>query len=202
MNLQHIRQYFYPHRILDIGANVGQFHTLCRSTFPASFIFSIEASPECESALSQITENYYIGLLAKEEKNYSFFSRRNDPTCTGNSIYKELTPFYNDEQVRIIEMSGILLDNLFDSNAVFDLIKIDTQGSELDIMSGGMRLCSRASGILLEVSLEQYNENSPLKSEVDLFMHNMGFHPVAVLGESGHPITHHIIQHDILYLRS
>ncbi len=47
MNLLKITEYFYPYRILDIGANVGQFHLLCKKYFPNSYIYSIEASSSC-----------------------------------------------------------------------------------------------------------------------------------------------------------
>jgi len=129
MNLRAITNYFYPYCILDIGANVGQFHKECKAVFNDSYIFSIEASAECESLLQQITENYYIGLLAKDNTDYTFYKRKNDPTCTGNSIYKELTHFFSDDQLDIIKTTGIKLDDLFENNSEFDLIKIDTQGS-------------------------------------------------------------------------
>lgn len=197
MNLYKIQQYFYPYRILDIGANIGQFHTQARSLFPESYIFSIEASPECEPYLQKITENYYIGLLARDNSQYSFYSRKNDPTCTGNSMYRELTPFYSDDQLDIKNMSGVRLDDLFENDSEFELIKIDTQGSELDIMSGGMDLCKKAKGILLEVSLTQYNENSPLHQEVLDFMSAMRFKAVDILDESRNHGSH---QQDILFL--
>ena len=114
-------------------------------------------------------------MLTKDNSEYNFYSRKNDPTCTGNSIYKELTQFYSDDQLDIIKKKGIKLDDLFEDESEFDLIKIDTQGSELDIMSGGKNLCSKAKGILLEVSLTQYNENAPLYNEVIQFMVNFCF---------------------------
>ena len=46
MQLYKVQQYFQPNRILDIGANIGQFHQIAKQTFPDSFIFSIEASNE------------------------------------------------------------------------------------------------------------------------------------------------------------
>ena len=70
MNLSKIQNYFYPHRILDIGANVGQFHTLCKNYFSDSYVFSIEASNDCEPYLKNITDQYYIGLLAKDNAEY------------------------------------------------------------------------------------------------------------------------------------
>ena len=197
MNLRAITNYFYPYRILDIGANVGQFHKECKATFNDSYIFSIEASAECESSLQQITENYYIGLLAKDNTEYNFYSRKNDPTCTGNSIYKELTQFYSDDQLDIIKTNGIKLDDLFESDSEFDLIKIDTQGSELDIIEGGLNLCNKAKGILLEVSLTQYNENAPLYNEVISYMTSHGFIKTEILDEAHNHGSH---QQDILFI--
>jgi FkbM family methyltransferase len=197
MNLFKITNYFYPYRILDIGANIGQFHQIAKQTFSDSYIFSIEASDDCESYLKQITENYYIGLLAKDNIEYDFYSRKNYSTGTGNSIYKELTHFYSEDQLEIIKKQGIRLDDLFTNDTEFDLIKIDTQGSELDIITGGIELCKKSKGILLEVSLTQYNENAPLYDEVIEYMKNIGFIPKDILDESKNHGSH---QQDILFL--
>jgi len=198
MNLSKITDYFYPQSILDIGANIGQFHSLCKLYFPNSDVFSIEASDECEPHLKQITDQYYIGLLAKDKIEYDFYSLKSNPTNTGNSIYKELTHHYSEDQLNIIKKQGIKLDDLFTPESRFDLIKIDTQGSELDIIVGGKNLCSKAKGILLEVSLTQYNENSPLYNEVIEFMDNFGFKVGEILDEVNDYIVH---QQDILFLK-
>jgi FkbM family methyltransferase len=197
MNLYKIQEYFLPYRILDIGANIGQFHKLAQNTYPEAFIFSIEASPECEQALKEITPNYYIGLLAKDNLEYDFYSRKDAPTGTGNSIYRELTHFYSDDKLEILKQTGIKLDDLFEEDSEFDLIKIDTQGSELDIISGGLNLCKKAKAIILEVSLTQYNEGAPLYDEVISFMRNLGFRKEAILDEARNHGSH---QQDILFI--
>ena len=197
MNLYKISQYFYPYRILDIGANIGQFHQLAKISYPDSFVFSIEASPDCEPYLKSLTENYYIGLLAKDNNIYDFYSRTDASTGTGNSIYRELTSFYADDKLEILKQQGICLDNLFDETSEFDLIKIDTQGSELDIISGGMNLCLKAKAILLEVSITEYNSGAPLYDEVINFMRNIGFEPKDILDEAR---NHGSYQQDILFI--
>lgn len=199
MNLYKVQEYFTPYRILDIGANIGQFHILAKNTYPESFIFSIEASKECEASLKTITDNYYIGLLAKDNSEYNFYSRKDTPTGTGNSIYKELTHFYSDDKLEIINQKGIKLDDLFEENSEFDLIKIDTQGSELDIISGGFNLCKKAKGILLEVSLTQYNEGAPLYDEVIQYMKDFGFEKKDILDEAYNHGSH---QQDILFINT
>ena len=198
MNLSKIQNYFYPHRILDIGANVGQFHTLCKNYFSDSYVFSIEASNDCEPYLKNITDQYYIGLLAKDNAEYEFYSLKSNSINTGNSIYRELTELYSDYNLDVINKKGITLDGLFEAESEFDLIKIDTQGSELDILSGGTRLCSKAKGILLEVSLTQYNKNAPLYDEAIKFMDNFGFKKAEILDETIHPLVH---QQDILFIK-
>lgn len=199
MILSKITKHFYPDRILDIGANIGQFHLMAKEVFPTSYIFSIEASRECEDSLKAITDNYYIGMLAKDNSEYEFYKRKGDPTCTGNSFYRELTQFYSDDQLDIVNEKGIMLDDLFEESSEFDLIKIDTQGSELDIITGGINLCKKAKGILLEVSLTQYNEGAPLYKEVLKFMKELGFTPVEVLDESRNHGAH---QQDILFIKN
>ena len=196
MELYKIKNYFYPNRILDIGANIGQFHKMARQSFPSSFIFSIEATKECESYLKKITDNYYIGMLAKDNSDYKFYKRKGDPTGTGNSFYKELTHFYSDDKLDIVNEKGIMLDDLFEEESEFDLIKIDTQGSELDIINGGSKLCSKSKGILLEVSLTQYNENAPLYDEVIKFMNDFGFKKAEILDEN-----FIVNQQDILFIK-
>jgi FkbM family methyltransferase len=199
MKLNLISNYFYPYKILDIGANIGQFHNLAKNTFPNSYIFSIEASDACEPYLKQITPNYYIGMLAKDNSDYQFYKRKGDPTSTGNSFYKELTHFYSDDQLDIVNEKGIMLDDLFEEESEFTLIKIDTQGSELDIITGGINLCKKAKGILLEVSLTQYNEGAPLYGDVVKFMKTIQFTPVEVLDESR---NHGAYQQDILFIKN
>lgn len=197
MNVNAISNYFIPYRVLDIGANVGQFHSLFKTHYSYSYVFSIEASPECENELKKITDNYLIALLAKDNSVYDFYSRKGDPTCTGNSIYRELTDFYSDEKIDVVKQEGVLLDSIFGKDSEFDLIKIDTQGSELDIISGGKKLCSKAKGIILEVSLKPYNQGAPLYDDVISFMDNFGFKVADILDQSFNHGSH---QQDILFI--
>lgn len=207
MNLELIKKYFTPNRILDIGANVGQFHRLAKEIFPDAYVYSIEANPYCESALKLITDHYgtdyKIALLAKDKELYNFFTRKDDPIGTGNSIYKEITDFYTDNNTIVTEYAGLKLDDLVSDNRYdfnrYDFIKIDTQGSELDIISGGVATCRSATGILLEVSILPYNIGAPLKDEVLEFMSNLGFTAVEILDEI-YPFGSH--QQDILFINN
>jgi len=195
MRLDLISKYFIPSKVLDIGANVGQFHQLFKTWYPSSYVYSVEASEDCEKYLQEITNDYYIGLLAENEDEYDFHIISHDPLCTGMSLYKENTEIW-DHYSTSVKKKGITLDKLFE-NQEFDLIKIDVQGAEIDVMNGGKNLCQKAKGIILEVSLTQYNENAPLYDEVISYMGSINFKVAEILDTTKNEKSH---QQDILFI--
>ena len=62
---------------------------------------------------------------------------------------------------------AVTLDKLVSKNNIPlpDFIKIDTQGSELDILRGGEKTISNCSLIYLECPIIEYNMGSPNLSE-------------------------------------
>jgi hypothetical protein len=86
---------------------------------------------------------------------------------TGASIYKENTEWYEIGKFDLIEVDVNTLDNLnLFPNETIDLIKIDVQGSELDILIGGSKTTKRAKYVLLEVSTLEYNLKAPLVDKI------------------------------------
>ena len=199
MSLESIKKYFEPKSVLDIGSNVGQFYNEIKLIFPNAYYYLVEGSESCEVVLETLNVDYSICLLSDYEKEVDFYIRKNEPRCTGNSIYRENTSFYDDDQILIEKRQTKTLSNLL-NNQIFDLIKIDVQGSEIDIINGGLVIIKEAKGILMEVSLMEYNQNSPAKDFVYEYMDNLGFKPVEVIGNINHPLTYELIQQDILFL--
>lgn len=79
----------------------------------------------------------------------------------------ENTSWYGSGQYDTIEVELNTLDNKnYFQNEVIDLIKMDVQGSELDILLGGRRTIKRTKFVLLEVSTIQYNIGGPLMDVV------------------------------------
>lgn len=199
MSIEKIKNYFEPKSILDIGANIGQFYNEAKTIFPESYFYLIEGSDSCEVVLETLNVDYSICLLSDKEKEVDFYVRKYEPRCTGNSIYRENTSFYDDDQILILKKQTKTLSSIL-NNQTFDLIKIDVQGSEIDIINGGIDIIKRAKGILMEVSLVEYNKNAPLKEFVFEYMEKLGFIPVENIGNINHPITYELIQQDILFL--
>lgn len=181
MQIEKIKEFIEPKRILDIGANVGGWYNECRSHFPSSYIFSIEANEECEEALKSTNPNYLIALLTKDNKEYDYYIN-NTYQSTGNSIYKELTGHYTEGNIRIIKKQGTRLDDIF-TDEYFDLIKMDVQGAELDIIKGGPKLIQAAHGLILEVALKEYNQSSPMHDEIVTYLETIGFKKKLILDD-------------------
>jgi len=167
---------FEPRTILDIGAQVGDFYRECKQTWPDSQVMMIEATKECEPYLKDTGGNYLIAVLSDEKKTIPFYKTKLADTNTGNSVYRELTSAYSDDNLIVEDRETTTLDDLYDGyTTIFDLVKLDTQGSEIDIMNGGSRLLKNTAVVILEVSHVEYNEKAPLVEEVKEYMESIGF---------------------------
>jgi len=198
MNLSYLNKFnFKPKRILDVGCNVGQFYRECRKIWGNDFeIVLIDGNENIEEDIKKLNVLYYITVLSDSIKIVNWYSTIENPKCTGDSYYKENTSHYSVENLIIKEKQTNTLDNLF-SNEQFDLIKMDTQGSEIDIIKGGINLCKKAKYMILETSLIEYNLDSPLEKEVNEFMESIGFSVVSVIDL--HFLNGMVSQRDILY---
>jgi len=200
MDLNTIKKYFTPESILDIGANIGQFYNECKITFPNSYYYLIEGNIKCDDVLKTLNVDYSLEILSDEVKEVTFYKTTYDEKCTGNSLYREKTSFYDDEHIITERRNTTTLEKVL-SKKNFDLIKIDVQGSELDIIKGGLDIVKNSKGIILEVSLIEYNQDSPTKDEVYEFMSSIGFNHSEIVGYINHPLTHELIQHDVLFVK-
>lgn len=165
--------------MLDIGANTGDFSQVIRSIFPNIKIFCIEANSNCERDLKLKNMEYVIECLSDTEKEINFFvSTIGDGKNTGASYFKELTKFYSDGNYIATKVKTKTLDGIFNKQEIYDFIKLDTQGSEIDIIKGGLNLIKRAKFLMIEMSIRPYNENAPLKDEVVNYLKQIGYHPI------------------------
>ena len=188
MKLQDLKNLgFNPATILDIGAHKGQFYGWAKQVWPEAFIWMVEANTcharTLEDVIQNTNDQYTISTLGDSEREVTFYTRSDKPHTEGASYYKEAAYWDIPQLVMKIPKKLETLDIVFTDESQFDLIKIDTQGSELDILTGGRVLSKKASYILLEVSLTELNEGAPTQDEVFLFMEKIGFEQCITIGE-------------------
>jgi FkbM family methyltransferase len=152
-----------PNSCLDIGAHVGDFSTIVKRNFPQCNIIMVEANPFCEEHLKKLNIDYEILGLSSQKGTAELFIENSNKLGTGASLYKENTDWYGEEKIKKVTVELDTLDNKnYFSNELIDLVKMDVQGSELDILLGGRKTIKRSKYVLMEVSLVQYNIGAPL----------------------------------------
>ena len=137
-------EYFFPNQInpkviLDIGGNIGITSIYLASIFPRATIYTFEPLEENFELLKKNITNYKnitafnIGLGSKNG-SFKVYSSDNPENFGGASLYSQgegnTNKSYTKCEIKNISdfMSELNLDSV-------DLIKIDTEGSEHDILT-------------------------------------------------------------------
>ena len=203
MNFDLISKHISPDFVIDVGANIGGFYKEAEAAWPEARFFLIEGNIECADMLAYTGADFTIALLSDREKEVEFFTLKDCATATGASYYRENTEFFDGEKGVVNLVKTTTLDAACSDLDLWGqvLLKLDTQGSELDIMRGGEKTLDRAQAVILELSLKEYNLGAPFEYEVDAFMQEKGFERAELLGDIVHPISRELIQEDVLYLR-
>ena len=126
---------FKPKTILDIGAYEGIWAIDLKKTFPEARILMLEGQTSKDDVLNKICGDnqgidYQIALLGATETIVSF-----NIYDTASSVLEE----YNETGARIEQRKLMCLDKILENTDFSkpDLIKLDTQGYELDVLKGG-----------------------------------------------------------------
>lgn len=187
-----------PKTMLDVGAAHGHFSGYFERFFPDTAIVAVECNERDAYFLGQKRWDVHYACLGDMPCTKTFYLNKDDPVGGGSSLYKENTEHFNNcEQV---QKEITTLDTLFPTET-FDFIKIDTQGSELDIMRGGTNVISRASWLLLELSFQEYNIGAPLIDDVLQYTRDLGWRMYDTTGptDGGHVVGNHKVQVDVLF---
>jgi FkbM family methyltransferase len=167
---------FHPDKVLDVGCHVGDMATKIKEIWPYTDVLCVDANPYLEETLTKKGLNFKIVALSNEigvKKN--FWVSTEWVLSSGNSLYRENTPSYSDDKCKTIEVYTDTLDHYFCNDELFDFIKIDTQGSEVDILSGGKELIQKAKYILTESAVHEYNLGGNTIAQMIEFMTKAGF---------------------------
>ncbi len=170
--------------VLDIGANVGQFAKMISLACPGlKTLHSFEPLAECHAPLGRALSGdprhvvHSFGFGDKDEKVR--INRADFTPCSSLLRPKELLIRDHPGAGRIKEETIELrtLDNwASETNLNAELlIKIDVQGYEDRVISGGRNTLRSARFVLIEVPFVQLYENQPLFHDIYMMLHDLGF---------------------------
>jgi len=169
-----------PKVIYDIGANVGEWTKIVKNRWQTAEVVKFEAMEEVKNLYDQKPERYYLGVLSDQDgKVVKFYQNPEHPM--GNSYYKENTEFSPQgcafgEQHSVVK-SAMTLDSIVKQKNFphADFIKIDVQGSELDILKGATEALFHCTDIFIELQHKEYNLGAPKKDEIVNYLKSQGF---------------------------
>lgn len=173
----------YPEVIYDVGASVLHWTNEAVNIWPQSEYYCFEAMSETAFLYNlPYIKGFYNGVLSDESnKIVTFYQNIMNPG--GNSYYKEnsdINPvadeLYNEHKEYITStLDEIVTSRMF---KLPDLIKMDVQGSELDILKGADKCLEHAKHLILELQVVEYNRGAPLRDTVIEYLKTKNFYMV------------------------
>jgi len=170
--------------VLDVGCRWG-FADKFISTQSDVKLFGFDPDKlECDR-LSEEYKDFDVTLvpmaLADKEEEMTLYLTK-EPACS--SLYKP-DKYLTDncralscaEEISTTKINTTTLDRWADDAGIsyVDYIKLDTQGSELDVLKGGESLLHTVRAIEVEVEFNPIYSNQHLFSDIDIYLRKKGF---------------------------
>jgi FkbM family methyltransferase len=196
-------QGFSPRTILDIGAHRGEWSRKVATVWPEASFFMIEANIDHQETLKKATwaKGFEIALLGEKVNKKVKYYVSKSMFSEGNSVFKEQTHFFDKFEIRFLPMDT--LDSLVKRRKLskIDFLKIDTQGSEINILKGAKKTLAKAEFVLLETQNLIYNLGAPDTGDVIVFMKKIGF-KLFDITELHHLTTKEMLGVDMLFAKN
>jgi FkbM family methyltransferase len=183
--------------VYDIGAFKGEWSNFYKNTsLTKSNFILFEANKEHIRNIDNSKFQIFNVVLSDKKKEVRFYNNKNS---SGDSYYKENTYHHKDLEPEVVSTST--LDDLVKENnlSLPDFIKIDTQGSELDILKGSTNSLLNCKLIYLECPLARLNLNDLNIQDYLNFLNKIGFIPQEVC--EIHYFHEFLVQIDILFIK-
>ena len=198
------KQGFSPATVIDVGAAYGSFAMQCHDVFqdPRYMLVEplVEYQPHLEAVIqAQIPNAEYISAAAAAKSGEVTINVH--PDLVGSSLYLEKEEFNVNGVPRIVPR--ITLDHLV-RHAKLEppfLLKIDTQGAELNVLSGYEENLQQTEFVILEVSFFKFFERGDQLHDVIAFMKSRGFVAYDMCDFQYRPLDDALSQVDIVFVK-
>ncbi len=187
-----------PRLIVDIGANTGEWTRTALSVWPTARAIMVEPNALHADGLRTLAgvlnATVSTDLLGADDGREVEFHVMEAGSATGSSVFPE-----RSDVARAVERRRLRsLDSLLAGEPA-DVLKLDTQGYELEILKGAVRTLPTAKAVILETSLIEVNEGCPLLHEVVAYMHERGFVVLDILETHRRRADATLLQIDLLF---
>lgn len=171
---------------LDVGAHIGYFSLKAgMKVGPAGRVISFEPNPPIIEQLRANIGHSRAGNILVEpvaltavEKTFTLY----DPTEQGNSSAASLAMEHADQagrgNLRSFAVPGRRLDGIVGELNLqrIDVVKIDVEGGEYDVLSGGIQSLTKfRPKLVIEISEDSDSKSSPPKESVTELLQRIGY---------------------------
>ena len=199
-----------PVNLIDIGANVGDFAKDFLTFFPsAREIICFEPIPHLVDKIHSNVDDKRVmvinaGLGGTNEKLKISYPKGNTVIASFYQYTDYVNNFYKTDEQITEEVDVYRLDDAcaqFSKGSKF-IVKIDTQGHEVEVIKGGLSVLSHAYVVIIECSFApEYSNNSvsTFSQAVELLL-SIDLYPI-VFQKYGKDISSYGFERDVIFVK-
>ncbi|MHB1501475.1 MAG: FkbM family methyltransferase [Candidatus Dormibacteria bacterium] len=148
--------------IVDVGANIGQFASAVKILSPGSHLLSFEPDPTVFSSLAR-----NVGQLPNVQAWCLGVGRQSGVAELYRHELSVMSSFYPSgsgyDRERTVNVDVACLDEVLVDNDFIDILKVDVEGSELDVLQGSIEVLKRTRYLLVEIGLSRDTRGTNLE---------------------------------------
>lgn len=186
---------FEPKSVIDCGASVGDWTKAIKNALPNAQFLMVEPREACRKYLEPMVNNnvkYVRALLNDYRFEIEFYEHGEQ-----SSIYKNIN---NESWGTPITLETERLDNIAIDMSAPILLKLDVQGSEMEVLRGTGKIIKDVEVIFMEVSLFPFMKYLTLIGDVIQEMDEMGFMVYDIFNKHTRPIDGRVGQFDVCFV--
>lgn len=150
-------------------------------------VFGFESDPvESKRLREKFPDRTYFpfGLWSKKETKSMYINENEYTSSLYEANYQKIQSYRSDhwktrKTKKIVNVECESLDSILDSKIIPDFIKIDTQGSEYEIIKGASQTLKRSAPLVIaETWVEEVYKGAPLAQDVLKIMWDLGYQAI------------------------
>lgn len=169
--------------IIDVGANRGQFALVAARRFPRASLICFEPQQGPREVLARVMSRHPrlrvvdAALAARAGTSTLHITEADDSSSLLLATHLQLETFPGTQIIEQRQVTTQRLDALVRTADLVGptLLKIDVQGTELEVLKGASDVLDCIESILVECSFVELYAGQALAHEVFSFLHKRGF---------------------------
>lgn len=173
----------------EIGAFEADFSRNMKNIFPTSKVYAFEASPYCYENYKNLNSSIeYLNLAISDKEGEIYFSLQDKNLSDQSEIEKvrgnNSILDRNDDTIvyKKISVKSTTFDSFVEKESLSNLLTslwIDVEGANKNVLQGAQKYLKNTQSLLIEVEDFEYWKKQWLSKDVDKFLQDNGFIPIA-----------------------